>query len=119
MMQLFVTFATPHLGVRREPKTNFAKLFNCLTGHMLSRTGEQLQLLDCFENEDRPLLNILADPNREFYHYLAKFKSRRIYANVTNDRTVPYWTAAMDTFNYFENMENIELFVLFLFFFFS
>ena len=84
---------------------------------MLSRTGEQLQLLDSFENGGRPLLNILADPKREFYHYLAKFKSRRIYANVTNDRTVPYWTAAMDTIDYFEKMENIELFVLFFSFF--
>ncbi|KAI9255220.1 putative serine esterase-domain-containing protein [Phascolomyces articulosus] len=106
---LFVTFATPHLGVRRETKSKFAKVYNFVTGHMLSRTGEQLQLLDKFENTNRPLLSIMADPKRPFHQYLAKFKTRRIYANVTNDRTVPYWTAAIEPYNYFEKMKNVEL----------
>ncbi|KAI9489448.1 putative serine esterase-domain-containing protein [Zychaea mexicana] len=105
---LYVTFATPHLGVRREANTKFGKVYNFVTGHMLSRTGEQLQLLDSHEN-GRPILSILADPDREFYQYLAKFKTRRTYANVANDRTVPYWSAAMDTCNYFKDIKEVEL----------
>lgn len=58
-----MTFATPHLGVRREATSTFAKMFNFVTGHMLSRTGEQLQLLDKYE-DNKPLLNILADPGK-------------------------------------------------------
>lgn len=60
---MFVTFATLHLGVRRETTSTFAKMYNFVTGRILSRTGEQLQLLDSFEDDGRPLLSVLADPS--------------------------------------------------------
>ncbi|KAI8138163.1 putative serine esterase-domain-containing protein [Fennellomyces sp. T-0311] len=105
---LYVTFATPHLGVRKEPTGTWAHVYNYVTGHILSRTGEQLQLLDDHE-KGQPLLRVLADPDREYYRYLSKFKARRVYANVANDRTVPYWTAAMDTCDYFHVLKEVEL----------
>ncbi|KAJ8653534.1 hypothetical protein O0I10_010862 [Lichtheimia ornata] len=105
---LYVTFATPHLGVRREPKSTFLKFYNYITGHILSRTGEQLQLLDDYQ-DGSPILSVLADPKREFHQYLSRFKQRRTYANVANDRTVPYWTAAMEITNHFEIMKDLDI----------
>ena len=67
-----------------------------------------MQLLDDYE-KGRPLLNILANPDREYFRYLSKFKTRRVYANVANDRTVPYWTAAMDNYDYFHVLKEVEL----------
>lgn len=46
---------------------------------------------------------------REFHQYLARFKQRRTYANVANDRTVPYWTAAMEITNHFEIMKDLDM----------
>ncbi|KAI7879439.1 DUF676-domain-containing protein [Lichtheimia hyalospora FSU 10163] len=105
---LYVTFATPHLGVRREPKSTFLKFYNYVTGHILSRTGEQLQLLDDYQ-DGLPILSVLADPKREFHQYLSRFKQKRTYANVANDRTVPYWTAAMEITNHFEVMKDLDI----------
>lgn len=105
---LYVTFATPHLGVRREPKSTFIQFYNYVTGHILSRTGEQLQLLDDYQ-DGLPILSVLSDPKREFHQYLARFKQRRTYANVANDRTVPYWTAAMEITNHFEIMKDLDI----------
>ncbi|ORZ20305.1 putative serine esterase-domain-containing protein [Absidia repens] len=104
----FVTFATPHLGVRRPENSLFSRVFNFFSGKLVSRTGEQLQLIDRFE-DDIPLLVILASPNRPYYQALGKFDIIRTYANVKNDRTVPYWTAALMTTEYFRNLENVDL----------
>ncbi|KAI9319348.1 putative serine esterase-domain-containing protein [Dichotomocladium elegans] len=58
---LFVTFATPHLGVRREPNSLFSKTFNFLSRRVLARTGEQLQMVDDYE-DGRPIMDIMTDP---------------------------------------------------------
>ncbi|KAI8391494.1 putative serine esterase-domain-containing protein [Radiomyces spectabilis] len=104
----FVTFATPHLGSRLPAGSLFDRLFNFICGSMVSRSGDQLQLVDTYEDQ-QPLLSILADPEREFHKTLALFKARRTYANVDNDRTVPYWTAALSDINYFESMDDLEI----------
>ncbi|CAO3592437.1 unnamed protein product [Absidia cylindrospora] len=104
----FVTFATPHMGVRRPKNSLFSRVFNFFSGKLVSRTGEQLQLIDQFE-DDVPLLVILASPDRPYYRALGKFDIIRTYANVKNDRTVPYWTAALMTTEYFDNLENVDL----------
>lgn len=36
-----------------------------------------------------------------YFQTLDKFKVKRSYANVANDRTVPYWTAGMEIMDYF------------------
>lgn len=38
-----------------------------------------------------------------YFKNLAKFKTRRTYANIANDRTVPYWTSGMELMDYFYN----------------
>lgn len=36
-----------------------------------------------------------------YFKYLSKFKTRRTYANIANDRTVGYWTAGLELRDYF------------------
>lgn len=45
-----------------------------------------------------------------YLQYLAKFNTRRSYANIANDRTVPYWTAGMEAMDYFfESKEKVDM----------
>ncbi|KAI9304981.1 putative serine esterase-domain-containing protein [Cunninghamella echinulata] len=103
----FVTFATPHIGVRHPRKTLFAKVFNFCSGFLVSRTGEQLQLID--NDNSEPLLSLLATPEKPYYQALSKFETIRTYANIINDRTVPYWTAAFLNQDYFEHFDKVAL----------
>lgn len=36
----FVTMATPHLGIRKPPKSTWSKVFNYISSRMLSRSGK-------------------------------------------------------------------------------
>ncbi|CAG8599997.1 63_t:CDS:2 [Paraglomus occultum] len=105
---LFTTFATPHLGIRREDDTTYNKVFNWVSSRILSKTGEQLQLVDEYE-DDKPLIHVLADPGKVFYKALSTFKYRKLYANTYNDRTVPFWTAAIVDVNPFDNMDKLNI----------
>ncbi|KAF1798161.1 putative serine esterase-domain-containing protein [Mucor lusitanicus] len=98
----FVTFATPHMGVHLPPSSVFSSIFNFVSGRLVSRSGEQLQLLDKYDKVDnKPMLEILSDPDQPYFKYLSKFKKRRTYANIANDRTVGYWTAGLELRDYF------------------
>lgn len=49
----------------------------------------------------------MADPERIFYQALCKFEHLRIYANVVNDRSVPYPSAAIEADDIFnEHLTN-------------
>ncbi|KAF7309801.1 DUF676 domain-containing protein [Mycena indigotica] len=91
----FNTIATPHLGVPRMPSSFFSSLASLIGPRLLSRTGEQFYCVDKWL-KDRPLLEVMADPDQIFYQSLANFHSIRIYANAVNDTTVPYVTAAIE-----------------------
>ena len=92
----FNTIATPHIGLPRYPSW-VSSLFSALGPKLLSRTGEQFYCADKWSPNGRPLLVVMADPDRIFYQGLAKFKNMRIFANAVNDITVPYVTAAIET----------------------
>ncbi|KAG1303673.1 hypothetical protein G6F64_009871 [Rhizopus arrhizus] len=94
--EYFITFATPHLGVRLPDNNLISRIFNFFSGKFVSHSGEQLQLRD-----DKSLLQLLSDPGEDYFKYLARFKVRRSYANIANDRTVPYWTAGIESMDYF------------------
>ncbi|KAF7370619.1 putative lipase [Mycena sanguinolenta] len=91
----FTTFATPHIGLPRYPSW-FSSLASVIGPKLLSRTGEQFYCADQWSAKGRPLLEVMADPDRIFYQALAAFQTIRIYANSINDRTVPYVTAAIE-----------------------
>ncbi|KAF9547379.1 hypothetical protein EC957_008565 [Mortierella hygrophila] len=104
----FVTMATPHLGIRKPPQTNFSKVFNYLSSRMLSRTGEQLQLIDDYV-DGKPILLAMSEPESIFIHALNRFKRRAIYCNVRNDRSVPFWTASFSDADPFVELESLQI----------
>ncbi|KAI0472637.1 putative serine esterase-domain-containing protein [Xylariaceae sp. FL0804] len=91
----FTTFASPHLGVRTPLRGWFNQVWNELGARTLSMSGQQLFIVDDFRGTGRPLLAILADPDSIFVSGLRRFRRRTLYANVVNDRSVNYYTAAI------------------------
>ena len=82
-----VTSATPHLGVylfADAAQRRTAASVSALGG----RTGQQLVLRD-----EHQLLALMCHPDSAFMRGAARFRHRSLYANVANDRTVPFWTA--------------------------
>ena len=53
--------------------------------------------------------NILRIVGKVFYKALSMFKYRKLYANTCNDRTVPFWTAAIVDVNPFDNMGKLNM----------
>ncbi|KAI0819147.1 DUF676-domain-containing protein [Trametes gibbosa] len=98
----FNTVATPHIGLPKYP-TKMSSLFAFLGPKIMSRTGPQFFLVDKWSKNGRPLLEVMADPNRLFYQALALFQHVRIYANAVHDMTVPYPTAAIEEDDVFIN----------------
>ncbi|KAG2011830.1 lipid particle protein [Coprinopsis cinerea AmutBmut pab1-1] len=91
----FNTIATPHIGLPRYPSW-LSSVLSTLGPRLLSRTGEQFYCADKWSPNGRPLLVVMADPDRIFYQALTKFQRLGIYANAVNDLTVPYVTAAIE-----------------------
>jgi len=107
--QNFTTFATPHLGARTPLAGWHNDIFNNLGGRTLSTTGTQLFLVDSFRETSRPLLAVMADPNSIFARGLSGFKRRSVYANIVNDRAVPFYTAFMSKTDPFVDLDAINI----------
>ncbi|KAJ3494325.1 hypothetical protein NLJ89_g10832 [Agrocybe chaxingu] len=108
----FNTIATPHCGLPKYPSF-LSTLSMTIGSKLLSRTGEQFYCLDKWSPKGRPLLVVMADPERVFHQALAKFKHIRVYANAVNDLTVPYVTAAIETSDPFAEAETNGIYVNF------
>ncbi|KAH7890808.1 putative serine esterase-domain-containing protein [Phlebopus sp. FC_14] len=100
----FNTVATPHIGIPRFPST-FSSIASYLGPKLLSRTGEQFFCVDKWSPKGRPLVEVLADPDRIFYQALLLFRNVTIYANAINDLTVPYVTAGIEAVDPFGDYE--------------
>ncbi|KAL1723043.1 putative serine esterase-domain-containing protein [Schizophyllum commune] len=108
----FNTVATPHLGLLRRCfryDSFWSSLSHSLGPRLLSRTGEQFYFVDKWSAKGRPLLEVMADPERVFYQSLQTFKHIRIYGNAINDLTVPYLTACIELEDPFADYENTGL----------
>lgn len=105
----FTTFATPHLGVRSPVLGWKNQLFNVLGARTLSMSGTQLFGIDNFRDTGRPLLAVLADPNSIFVKGLAQFHKRSLYANIINDRSVTFYTAALSRYDPFADLNAVTL----------
>ncbi|KAF9421806.1 hypothetical protein BGZ76_003931 [Entomortierella beljakovae] len=104
----FVTMATPHLGIRQPSMSTWSKVFNFLSSRMLSRTGEQLQMIDDYVDR-KPILLVMSEPDSIFIKGLSKFKRRALYCNIRNDRSVPFWTASFSDADPFKELETLEI----------
>ncbi|KAL9057337.1 MAG: hypothetical protein Q9162_002411 [Coniocarpon cinnabarinum] len=105
----FSTFAAPHLGVRTPLLGWSNQLFNVLGSRTLSVSGQQLWATDDFQGTGRPILAILADPNSVFMRALSSFKHRLLYANIINDRAVPFYTACIEDTDPFVDLDAIKI----------
>ena len=121
----FATFATPHIGV---PPANgaFGRLANYIGGRLLSRTGEQLYLLDTgWESEEDierhkasastgklrvGLIESMSRPGSTFIRALNRFDKVTFYANAVNDMTVAFRTGCIEEWDPFhERHGNIDV----------
>ncbi|KAL7341107.1 ADP-ribose pyrophosphatase [Rhodotorula toruloides] len=111
----FTTFASPWIGIPAY-SSFWSRTFRYLGGRLLSRTGRQLYERDRFlplrftdgadkkgvrgekgKVEAAPLLKVMADPRYSFYKALQKFERIDVFANIVNDRTVPFPTGALES----------------------
>ncbi|KAI7155951.1 DUF676-domain-containing protein [Hortaea werneckii] len=105
----FTTFATPHLGVRTPGVGYVPQTWNFLGSKTLSTSGQQIFLTDDFRDTGRPLLAVMADPTSIFVRGLAGFQRKTVYANTTNDRSVPYYTSAISSTDPFVDLDAIDI----------
>ena len=105
----FTTFATPHLGVRTPALGYRAYMWNVMGAKTLSTSGQQMFLIDDFRETGRPLLSLMADNNSIFMNGLRIFKNKTLYANTTNDRSVPYYTAGISRTDPFVDLEAVDV----------
>ncbi|TDZ33479.1 putative lipase [Colletotrichum spinosum] len=105
----FVTFATPHLGVRTPLRGWHNHLWNVLGARTLSMSGRQLFTIDNFRGTSRPLLAVLADPNSIFLAGLKRFNRRTLYTNIVNDRSAVHYTTGISKTDPYTNVENIKV----------
>lgn len=110
--QNFVTFASPHLGVRTPLKGWHNHVWNVLGARTLSKSGHQLFTIDEFRDTKRPLLSVLADPDSIFMAGLRKFKRHTLYTNITNDRSAVYYTTGIQKTDPYKNPEKLKVYYL-------
>lgn len=112
----FATFATPHAGIPPAEGT-FGKVASYIGGRMLSRTGEQLYLIDSgweseadIEQHVRSsakgkvkvgLIECMSRPDSSFIRALNRFKKVTVYSNAVNDITVPFRTGCIEEYDPF------------------
>lgn len=91
---VFMTVASPHLGIQFYEKSRFNSwilnpIKKILGSTFLGKSGRELFIIDSGNNE--PMLVRLSQ--NEYLYALSLFKHRIVMANVKNDRTVAFYTA--------------------------
>jgi hypothetical protein len=84
-------------------------MWNVLGARTLSMSGRQLFMIDSFRDTGRPLIAVLADTDSIFVKGLAQFKHRSLYANIVNDRTVTYYTAAISQTDPYTQLKDVRV----------
>lgn len=105
----FTTFATPHLGIKTPKKGYGSLVWDYMGSRTLSVSGQQMFLIDKFRDSGRPLLSIMTDENSVFMKGLNLFKNKTLYANTTNDRSVPYFTSSINSSDPFVDLDKVDV----------
>ena len=103
----FTAFASPHLGIRHINPGVFHSLANLLGPRMLSASGRQMFIAD--RDPFKPILVRMAEKDSIFMRALALFRNRTAYANIINDRSVPFYTAAISQYDPYINLSKLNL----------
>ena len=105
----FTTFATPHLGIKNPKRGYRSYIWDFMGSRTLSVSGQQMFLIDKFRDSGRPLLSILADESSIFMKGLNLFKNKSLYANTTNDRSVPWFTSSINYSDPFADLDKVDV----------
>ena len=113
----FTTFATPHLGVSPTSRGILPWLVTNIGPRSLSLTGAHIFLADSVlsssrlgqQRQRRPLMEIMTEPESVFVKGLTRFTSLNCYANIANDRSVPYFSAAIASTDPFRDLKTVRL----------
>ena len=101
----FMTFATPHIGVRRPQRSPFNIVFQSLAPLWAGQTGAELTLTD---DVDTPLL--LQMSKGAYIEALQMFQKKILYGNVFYDIQVPLTTSTISLHkNPYRTMESSEI----------
>lgn len=104
--QIFITLATPHLGVQfYNPKSSKLKsvlqtFLRGLGSTILGKSGREMFITNSY---NEILVKLTQD---EYLENLSKFKWRVTFANVKNDRTVAFYTSFITDCDPFINTNN-------------
>jgi hypothetical protein len=82
---------------------------NILGARILSASGRQLFSVDSFRDTEKPLLEVLGDPESIFIKGLAKFERRTLYANIANDRSAVYYTTGISKTDPFTHLDKVKI----------
>ncbi|ORE14792.1 hypothetical protein BCV71DRAFT_245605 [Rhizopus microsporus] len=104
----YISIVSPHLSIYIPYQEWYGRAINEIVKLGGCPITDQLSFCDSFR-EGSPLWEILADPAHEFYTALKKFKHKRNYVNTTGDFSVPYFAAAMDGSDYFDDPLNMNI----------
>lgn len=101
-----ITIATPHIGTRLKYRTFTGRAFNYIGSWLVNlyagRSGKQIALLDGTISTE-PLLLEMTQPGSFYMKGLKKFPHLYVYANASNDSTVPYCTSSLSYRNKWRN----------------
>lgn len=95
--------------MRSPNQAVISQIFNVLGPRMLSMSGTQLFMLDNFRESGRPILEVMADPKSIFITGLRRFKRHSLYANITNDRTAPFYTTGISKIDPFVDLKAVNV----------
>lgn len=104
--QIFITMATPHLGVQfYNPRKSFFRGLlqfgmRLIGTSIIGKSGRELFVV----NQSNDILVRLS--SGEYLEALKKFKWRVAFANVSNDRSVAFYTGFISNCDPFINTEN-------------
>lgn len=108
----FVTFSTPHVGVRNAGTTLSSKLYNFIGPFAVPSVGPQLFFTDrkvVGGKEYLPLLQWMTHPSSKFFKALELFKHKTLYANAINDLRTSWYTSFVSALDPFDSMVNETL----------
>ena len=87
---MYVSVATPHLGILNEGRKMKHKLINFAARHLAGKTGKELMLLD-----REQILVEMSTPNTIYSHGLESFARKYTYSNISGDSLVAFRTSAI------------------------
>lgn len=100
----FTTFATPHVGVEFFKDNFFDRTANRMGPYLFGKSGRQL-----FVSDSDKVLVEMAKPEGRYFRGLKLFQVHIALANVSNDRTVAFYTSYIAEYAPFDQWNAVKI----------